>query len=73
MAKNILTVMTRKQAIMEFENFVLPVVIKQFEMDGVRDLPARREAWNDWTDSLCKDFYISDWQYMNWTQPDICG
>jgi len=53
MAKNILTVMTRKQAIMEFKNFVLPVVIKQFEMDGVRDLPARREAWNNWTDSLC--------------------
>jgi len=73
MAKNLRTVITRKQAIYQFELFILPAIMNEYERDGVPDLPARREAWNNWTDSLCKDMIISDWQYMNWTQPDICG
>jgi len=44
-----------------------------YEADGVPDWPARREAWNNWTDSLCKDYEISDWQYANWSQPSVCG
>ena len=43
------------------------------EQDGIPDYPARCEAWNDWTDMLCKDSQISEWQYMNWTHPPCNG
>ena len=72
MASNLSRVMTRDQAINEFELFVLPTVIEHKEQDGIIDRPARREAWNNWTDGLCKDNQISDWQYANWTQPRCC-
>jgi len=39
---------------------------------GSIDGPMRREAWNNWTDSLCKNSQISDWQYENWSQPECC-
>ena len=32
----------------------------------------RREAWNNFTDFLCKDNRISDWLYENWSQPECC-
>jgi len=32
-------------------------------------MPARREAWNNWTDSLACDEQISDWQVHNWGHP----
>ena len=73
MAKNLRTVITRKQAIHEFELFVLPAIMDEYEYDGVPDLPARREAWNNWTDGLCRDMIISDWQYENWSQPASCN
>ena len=73
MATNLSTVLTREQAIQQFEAFVLPTVKAIHEQDGQLDEPARSEAWNDWTDSLCKDGIISDWQYANWTHPDCCG
>ncbi len=56
-----------------FEADILPMVQEHFEQDGEPDWPARREAWNNWTDSLCKDRLISDWQYENWTHPRCCG
>ena len=73
MATNLSRVMTHSQAINEFELFVLPMVIEHYEQDGILDGPARREAWNNWTDGLCKDNQISDWQYANWSQPRCCG
>ena len=73
MAANLYTVMTRDEAIEEFEAYILPSTIKSYEWDGMPDWPARREAWNNWTDSLCKDRRISDWQYNNWSQPDCCS
>lgn len=27
------------------------------------------EAWSNFTDSLCKDGIISEYQYNNWTNP----
>ena len=57
--------------IFEFE--ILPFVKEQYEQDGEIDWPARREAWNNWTDSLCQDGLISDWQYDNWSHPRCCG
>ena len=30
---------------------------------------SKREEWNNWTDSLCKDGLITEKQYENWGQP----
>jgi hypothetical protein len=57
----------------QFEFDILPFIQDEYEEDGEPDWPARREGWNNWTDSLCKDGLISDWQYENWSQPRVCG
>ena len=67
------TVMLHSQAIENFNRFILPLVQQGMEQDGEPDYVARSEAWNNWTDSLCKDGQISDWQYANWSQPASCG
>ena len=77
MARDIPNVITRAQAVAEFDEYIIPMLIEQeTEWQGTRyphvDLPLRRETWNNWTDSLCKDRQISDWQYENWSQPDSC-
>jgi len=72
MADRLPTVVTRAEAIIEFEENVLPRVIEIYEQDGIPDIPARSEAWNDWTDSMCKTRWISDWQYANWSCPRSC-
>lgn len=67
------TVITRDEAIDRFETEVLPAVIALFEYrDGVRDVPARSEAWCDWVDGLCKNKEVSEWQANNWTHPPCC-
>ena len=72
MANNLDTVMTRDEAIEIFDNHILPIVKQNMEPDGQIDIPARSEAWNNWTDAMCKDGQISDWQYENWTHPPSC-
>jgi len=66
------TVMKWKDAVEHYNNIILPRVREQYEKNGQSDWPARRETWNNWTDGLCKDGIISDWQYENWSQPDAC-
>jgi hypothetical protein len=61
--------MTKKEALSHFKNEVLPLVRKQYEKDGVIDMPARREAWNNWTDALMKNGNITPAQYENWDNP----
>ena len=73
MAENLYRVMTWEQACAQFESEVLPAIQTMYEQDGKPDWPARRETWNNWTDSLCKDNQISDWQYENWSQSPLCG
>ena len=72
MAKNLRTVINREQAIIQFASEILPIVKSAYEQDGIPDWPARREAWNNWTNGLCHDKLISDWQYENWSQPSCC-
>ena len=72
MARDIHTVMTYDQAVEQFNDYILPMVIDHYEQDGIPDRPARVEAFLNWTDSLCKDHQISDWQYENWSVPDSC-
>ena len=71
--KNLREVILWDEAVERFKEHVLPYVREAYEADGVPDWPARREAWNNFTDLLCKDYEISDWQYMNWHQPACCG
>jgi len=33
------------------------------------DVVAKREAWNNYTDMLCKDNMITDNQYNTWVNP----
>ena len=70
MSERLDTVITFDQACEIFREDILPMIVQAYELDGFRDGPARRETWNNWTDSLCKDGQISDWQYMNWSHPD---
>ena len=62
-------------AVRYFEDNILPlIIIEETEWQGGRwqhvDEPHRCETWNNWTDMLCKDGQISDWQYDNWSHPD---
>jgi glycosidase len=43
-----------------FDRDTAPLVIQKY---GENDAPAMREAFNDWTDSLCKDQEIHPEQY----------
>jgi hypothetical protein len=53
---------TKKQAIKYFREFLLPSIPKN-------DIPAKREAWNNYTYALCKSRFITLRQYENWTNP----
>lgn len=54
--------MTRREALIEFKRYILPFV-------RANDRPARAEAWNNWTDSLCKEGVITTKQYETWVGP----
>lgn len=46
--------------------------LKEFRLDyGVvrGDVVATREAWNNYTDMLCKHGYITTQQYETWSNP----
>jgi hypothetical protein len=64
--------MTKEQALKHFKRYDLKRVKQEFEADGVPDWPARREAWNNFTDYLQKSGHITMRQYESWTHPAIC-
>ena len=57
--------MTKREAIVEFRDIFGSLLIKGRN----RDQPAIDQAWNDWTDGLCKDKRITQKQYSTWTHP----
>lgn len=61
--------MTKKEALAEFKENIMPVIRERYEQDGVPDGPARCEAWNNFTDALQKDGRITRYQCDNWTNP----
>ena len=69
MARDIDNPILHAQAVEMFTDHILPTIQLMYEQDGLPDMPARREGWRNWTDSLCKDGQISDWQYENWSHP----
>ncbi|KKW12999.1 MAG: hypothetical protein UY48_C0006G0052 [Candidatus Gottesmanbacteria bacterium GW2011_GWB1_49_7] len=58
--------MTYADACTQFNSKILP-----FLPHG--DAPARRTAWNNWTDGLCKDKIITQKQYDTWVHPKPKG
>ena len=66
--------MTKTEAVALFKEAVLPA-IKQREQgygNGIDEV-MRREAWNNFTDVLCKDRAITESQYDTWCHPACCG
>jgi len=64
--------MTKVQTVELFKEAVLPTVIATHERFGRKDTGARCEAWAFFTDGLCRDGQITDWQHMNWVTPKCC-
>jgi len=58
--------MTKKEAWALFRKMLICAFGKYFDRS---DIPALREAWNNYTDSLCKGGEISSRQYETWTNP----
>jgi len=54
--------MTKAQALQDFRYYIKPFIKRG-------DAIAAREAWNNWTDALCKEGAITLNQYENWGQP----
>lgn len=48
---------------------VYPLVVEKY---GADDMPALRESFNNYTDALCKDGTIPEWQYENIDKPKEC-
>jgi hypothetical protein len=69
MASNLPTVILFADACETFTTEILPVIQESEQRLGHVDIPARCEAWNDWTDGLNQDGLISDWQVFNWGHP----
>lgn len=63
--------MTKQEALDHFKAEILPAVDKAYPPDsrGRPDLPARREAWNNYTDGLHEDRQITRHQYDTWSNP----
>jgi len=61
--------MTRNQVWQQFKTDILPHIKKTYERDGIPDKPARREAWNNYVDSLAQDGLVSYDDADNWSHP----
>ncbi|UNH61129.1 hypothetical protein SSZBM1_12 [Synechococcus phage S-SZBM1] len=58
---------TKAQALSQFRyNWKVATLAKPSLKD---DVVAKREAWNNFTDALCKEGYISESQYERWSNP----
>ena len=61
--------MTHREAKSQFVEFVIP----NLPEGSTPDYPMRREAWNNWVDSLHRSGSITDFQAENWVQPHFCN
>jgi folate-dependent tRNA-U54 methylase TrmFO/GidA len=59
--------MTKAEAKAEFDELCPPESFRS--QRGYIDKPMRAEAWNNFTDALCKDRRITMKQYESWTHP----
>jgi len=62
--------MTKTEAETVFRGFIMPALVeREAQQSGNVDEPLRAQAWNDYTDGLCKDGQITDSQFSNWLHP----
>lgn len=54
--------LTKAQAIQQFRELYNGAIPRE-------DVIARREEWSNFTDSLCKDGLITEYQDRTWTNP----
>ena len=59
--------MTKRDVLAQFRAMWNDLTDQQPQWRG--DTIAKAEAWNDYTDMLCKDGEITVNQYNNWTNP----
>ncbi|MGU8835468.1 hypothetical protein ACV3UL_14395 [Clostridium perfringens] len=59
--------MNKKQAIQMFKD-----EYSDFLKKKKNDSVAKREAWGNFTDALCKDGEITQKQYNTWLAPSCC-
>ncbi len=65
-----MTKMTKDQVIDYFVENHLQGVMETYEQDGIVDVPARREEFNNMTDYLCQDGQITEELYNEISLPD---
>jgi len=58
---------TKKEVVAQFRELWADTVANDPSWRG--DTIAKRTAFNDYTDSLCKDGIITTYQYENWSNP----
>jgi len=58
---------TKKEVVAQFRELWADVVANDPSWRG--DSIAKRTAFNDYTDGLCKDGIITTYQYENWSNP----
>lgn len=58
--------MTKKEAVKYFKEHIAPIIRNKY---GNNDKVAMCEAWNDYTDALCKERSITPKQYDRWINP----
>ena len=58
---------TKKEVVAQFRELWAETVANEPSWRG--DSIAKRTAFNDYTDSLCKDGIITTYQYENWSNP----
>ena len=61
--------LTKKKALQYFKESWLPNITRKHEQNGEIDVPARREGWNNFIDSLAKEGLISQKQCDTWHNP----
>lgn len=59
--------LTKREALAQFRELWADTL--QHEPNWKGDAIAKRESWNNWTDSLCKGGEISNHQYNTWANP----
>jgi len=58
--------MTYRQFVAHYKRNVLPHIQATYEKGGRKDIPARRQAFNEEMDSLCRSGQITDKQARTW-------
>lgn len=61
--------LNKSQVDNSFINFILPEVKNRFEQDGIKDKPARCEAYNNYIDTLQKAGEITENQANKYCIP----